>query len=55
MGTYYVSYKERRQEGIHAKFAVDYFETLPQDYSQGEVVAKDGFFVSVHPEPHCQP
>jgi len=43
MGTYYVSYKERRQEGIHAKFAVDYFETLPQDYSQGEVVAKDGF------------
>jgi cytochrome c-type biogenesis protein CcmF len=43
MGPYYVCYRERRQEGIHAKFSVDYFETLPEDYAQGEVVAKDGF------------
>lgn len=43
MGPYYVCYRERRQEGIHAKFAVDYFETVPETYSAGEVVARDGF------------
>ena len=48
MGPYYVCYRERRQEGIHAKFAVDYFETLPEDYLPGEVVARDGFLFQCH-------
>ena len=43
MGPYYVCYRERRQEGIHAKFAVDYFTTVPEEYTTGEVVARDGF------------
>lgn len=51
MGPYYVSYRERRQAGIHAKFAVDYFQTVPEDYAAGEVVAKDGFLFQCH-TPH---
>ena len=43
MGPYYVCYRERRQDGIHAKFAVDYFRTVPEAYTKGEVVARDGF------------
>lgn len=43
MGPYYVCYRERRQEGIHAKFAVDYYETVPETYEAGQVVARDGF------------
>jgi len=43
MGAYYVMYRERRQEGIHAKFAVDYFNTLPAEYSAGDVVSNEGF------------
>ena len=43
MGPYYIRYGERRQEGIHAKFAVDYFETLPAAYAEGQVAANEGF------------
>ena len=43
MGAYYVSYRQRRQEGLHAKFAVDYFETVPAEYRAGEVVSNEGF------------
>ena len=48
MGPYYVCYRERRQEGIHAKFAVDYFETVPEAYTPGDVVARDGFLFQCH-------
>ena len=48
MGPYYVCYRERRQEGIHAKFAVDYFETVPEEYTPGDVVARDGFLFQCH-------
>ena len=43
MGAYYVSYRQRRQEGLHAKFAVDYFETVPAEYSADDVVSNEGF------------
>ena len=43
LGPYYVCYRERRQEGIHAKFAVEYYNTVPETYTAGEVVAHEGF------------
>ena len=55
MGPYYVCYRERRQEGIHAKFAVDYFETLPKAYRAGDVVARDGFLFQCHTDHTASP
>lgn len=43
LGPYFVCYRERRQEGIHAKFAVDYHHTLPRSYRKDEVVSSEGF------------
>jgi len=43
LGPYYVCYQERRRDGIHAKFAVDYYETLPASYTKGQVVSNEGF------------
>jgi len=55
MGPYYVRYRERRQSGIHAKFAVDYFETSPAEYKQGEVVANEGFLFQANSDHSAAP
>ena len=35
MGPYFVSYRDRYQEGIHVKFRMDYFEKAPTLTSRG--------------------
>lgn len=42
MGPYFVSYRDRYQEGIHVKFRMDYFEKQPYTYEPGDVVFFDG-------------
>ncbi len=42
MGPYFVSYRERRQEGIHVLFDMDYFERSPKAYKKGQIVAHEG-------------
>jgi cytochrome c-type biogenesis protein CcmF len=42
MGPYFVSYRDRYQEGIHVKFRMDYFEKQPHTYQPGDVVFFDG-------------
>ena len=42
LGPYFVSYRDRYQEGIHVKFRMDYFDKEPQVYSPGDVVFFDG-------------
>jgi cytochrome c-type biogenesis protein CcmF len=42
MGPYFVSYRERRQEGIHVLFDMDYFERTPKRYAQGDIVLAEG-------------
>lgn len=42
MGPYFVSYKERRQEGIHVLFDMDYYERTPKSYAQGDIVLAEG-------------
>ena len=42
MGPYFVSYRDRYQEGIHVKFRMDYFEKAPHTYQPGDVVFFDG-------------
>lgn len=42
MNDYFVSYRERRNSGIHVLYDMDYFEILPTHYEQGSVVAFDG-------------
>ncbi len=55
MGPYYVRYRERRQQGIHAKFAVDYFQTSPAEYKTGQVVANEGFLFQAHADHTAAP
>lgn len=42
MGPYFVSYRNRYQDGIHVKFRMDYFEKNPYVYKPGDVVFFDG-------------
>ena len=42
MGPYFVSYRERRQEGIHVLFDMDYFERSPKTYKTGQIVIHEG-------------
>ena len=42
MGPYFVSYRDRYQEGIHVKFRMDYFEKESHRYLPGDVVYFDG-------------
>lgn len=42
MGPYFVSYVAPRSEGIHVKFRMDYFASVPRNYLPGEVVMIDG-------------
>lgn len=42
MNEYYVSYRERRNSGIHVLYDMDYFEIIPTEYEKGDVVAFDG-------------
>jgi cytochrome c-type biogenesis protein CcmF len=42
MGPYFVSYVAPRTEGIHVKFRMDYFESVPKPYLPGDVVLVDG-------------
>lgn len=42
MGPYFVSYRDRYQEGIHVKFRMDYFEKEAFEYAPGDVVYFDG-------------
>ena len=42
MGPYFVSYRERRQEGIHVLFDMTYFERAPKAYAEGHIVAHEG-------------
>ena len=42
MGPYFVSYRKRRQEGIHVLFDMTYFERSPKTYALGQIVAHEG-------------
>ena len=42
MGPYFVSYRKRRQEGIHVLFDMTYFERSPKTYKLGQIVAHEG-------------
>jgi cytochrome c-type biogenesis protein CcmF len=42
MGKYFVSYRDRSNEGIHVLFNMDYFELDSRNYSKDDVVAFDG-------------
>ena len=42
MGPYFVSYQQRRQEGIHVLFDMAYFERAPKAYQAGDIVAHEG-------------
>ena len=42
MGPYFVSYRERRNEGIHVMFDMDYMEREPKAYAQGDLVYQEG-------------
>lgn len=48
MGPYFVSYRDRYQEGIHVKFRMDYFEKESIDYQAGDVVYFDGMVFEAH-------
>ncbi len=38
MGEYFVSYKDRRTEGIHVFFDMDYYELKQHNYNKGDIV-----------------
>ncbi|MEE2919800.1 MAG: cytochrome c biogenesis protein CcsA [Bacteroidota bacterium] len=42
MGPYFVSYRERRQEGIHVLFDMAYFERAPMAYTKDQIVVHEG-------------
>ena len=42
MGPYFVSYRERRQEGIHVLFDMAYFERAPKAYTKDQIVVHEG-------------
>lgn len=44
MGDYYISYRDRYQDGIHIKFEVDYFERKPRQFVENEVVFFNDMF-----------
>ena len=42
MGPYFVSYQERRQEGIHVMFDMAYYDRAPMAYEAGDIVVQEG-------------
>lgn len=42
MGPYFVSYQERRQEGIHVMFDMAYYDRAPMAYKAGDIVVQEG-------------
>lgn len=42
MGPYFVSYQERRQEGIHVMFDMAYYDRAPMSYEAGDIVVQEG-------------
>lgn len=50
MGDYFITYRDRYDEGIHVKFRIDYFERTPRDYNEGDIVFfNDMFFEAKAP------
>ena len=48
MGEYFVSYRDRRESGIHVLFDMDYYENKPQNYNIGDVVLFDDMVFEAH-------
>ena len=42
MNEYFVTYREKRNSGIHVLYDMDYFEIIPTSYEKGSVVAFEG-------------
>jgi cytochrome c-type biogenesis protein CcmF len=42
MGPYFVSYRDRRNEGIHVMFDMDYMAREPKRYAAGDLVFQEG-------------
>ncbi len=48
MGEYFVSYRDRRTEGIHVLFDMEYFEFKGFNYNKGDVVMFDNMIFEAH-------
>ncbi|MEC7653754.1 MAG: cytochrome c biogenesis protein CcsA [Bacteroidota bacterium] len=48
MGEYFVSYRDRRESGIHVLFDMDYYNNKPQNYNIGDVVLFDDMVFEAH-------
>lgn len=44
MGDYFITYRDRYTEGIHVRFMIDYFERVPRQFEQGEIVFFNDMF-----------
>ena len=42
MDPYFISYRDRYEEGIHVKFRMDYFDRIPYQYNVGDIVILNG-------------
>ncbi|WP_306643413.1 cytochrome c biogenesis protein CcsA [Sanyastnella coralliicola] len=44
MGDYFISYKDRYDKGIHVMFEIDYFEMVPKQFKEGDVIFFSNMF-----------
>ena len=44
MGDYFITYKDRYRDGIHVKFQIDYFDRVPKQYKEGDVIFFNNMF-----------
>jgi len=42
MGDFFVCYRGKDQQGVNLKYAVDYYEAIPKQYDEGDIVTVSG-------------